>query len=254
MRHLIAAGAARLEVLEDGAGPAIVLLPSFGRGADDFDPLVAGLVASGYTAIRPQPRGSGATSGPTVGLSYQDWADDVAAVITALSPAPAIVCGHAAGNRFARLCAATHPELVRGVVLAATSADGPPAEELSTALATASDPQAPREARLSALRLAFFAPGSDPEPWLAGWVPATARALRATVQIAWSNPGSVPVLDLQAELDPWRPISTRRQLQESLGADQVTVSVIAKASHALLPERPAEVVTALAGWAATQLI
>jgi pimeloyl-ACP methyl ester carboxylesterase len=56
------------------------------------------------------------------------------------------------------------------------------------------------------------------------------------------------VLDLQAEQDPWRPRDTLHQMREDLGADRVTVVVIADASHALIPEQPAKLVAAVLDW------
>src|SRR5262250_2228744 len=42
----------------DGSGPVILMIPSLGRGASDFDDLSRRLVAAGFTAVRPEPRGS----------------------------------------------------------------------------------------------------------------------------------------------------------------------------------------------------
>src|SRR5690606_15984480 len=56
---------AKVEVFINGAGTPIVLLPSRGRGAEDFDPLVPFLQQKGYQVIRPEPRGIGKSQGPT---------------------------------------------------------------------------------------------------------------------------------------------------------------------------------------------
>src|SRR5262249_53571607 len=68
------------------------------------------------------------------------------------------------GNWVARMTATDHPSLVRGVVIAAAAAKQY-APELSKAVTEAGDPSLPKEARLAALRFAFFAPGSDPTVW-----------------------------------------------------------------------------------------
>ena len=41
---MVTRGDARLDVLTQGTGPAVVLLPSLGRGAEDFDPIAERLL------------------------------------------------------------------------------------------------------------------------------------------------------------------------------------------------------------------
>jgi hypothetical protein len=57
----------------------------------------------------------------------------------------------------------------------------------------------------------------------------------------------VPLLDLQADSDPFRPIDKMNELKDEFG-DRVTVAVIRNASHALLPEQPKAVVEAIVTW------
>ena len=46
-----------LEVYVDGTGPALVVLPSYGRdGGADFDDFASKVGAAGFTFLRPQPR------------------------------------------------------------------------------------------------------------------------------------------------------------------------------------------------------
>ena len=52
-----------------------------GRGAEDFADLSRRLAAAGYRALRPQPRGIGASGGPMEDITLHDYADDVSAVI-----------------------------------------------------------------------------------------------------------------------------------------------------------------------------
>jgi pimeloyl-ACP methyl ester carboxylesterase len=58
----------------------------------------------------------------------------------------------------------------------------------------------------------------------------------------------VPLLDLQAADDPFKPPASRNELKDEF-PDRVTVALIPNASHALLPEQPAAVVKAIAEWA-----
>jgi pimeloyl-ACP methyl ester carboxylesterase len=56
------------------------------------------------------------------GLSLHDFAADVAMAMEHLKTGPAIIVGHAWGSQPARMLAVDRPELVRGVVMAASSA------------------------------------------------------------------------------------------------------------------------------------
>jgi pimeloyl-ACP methyl ester carboxylesterase len=247
----------RIEVLAEGRGPLIVMLPSRGRGAEDFDGVADELVKAGFRVLRPQPRGAALSRGPMQNLTLHDLASDVAAVIrNAGDGGPAIIVGHAFGSWVARMTAVDHPELVRGVVMAAAAAKAYPsgfdgAKELSEAVRKSGDFTLPDPERLRYLRMAFFAPKSDASIWLQGWHPAAdevqSDAGRATKQSEWWSGGAVPLLDLQGALDPFKPRSAANEMREEFG-ERVSVVVIPDASHALMPEQPAAVTAAILGW------
>ena len=248
--ELIRYGDVQVEVVLDGAGPAVVLLPSLARDSDDYDAVAEGLAAAGFLVLRPKPRGIGRSSGPMTNITLHDLARDIAEAVTRLGGGRAVIVGHAFGNWVARMTAADHPALVRGVVIAAAAAKSFP-PELSKAVTAAGNPALSREERLAALRLAFFAPGNDPTAWLDGWHPEIRDRQRAAVaavrQDEWWSGGSAPLLDLQAAEDPFKPEAKRNEMKDEFGA-RVTVAVIPRASHALIPEQPQAVVTALVGW------
>ena len=250
-RELVRAGDVQIDVTVDGSGPAIVLLPSSHRDSDDFDVLADELAEAGFRVLRPQPRGVGRSTGPMTNITLHDFARDIAAVIEQLGGGSAIVVGHAFGNWVARMTATDHPRLVRGVVIAAAAARQIP-PELSVAVTRAGDLKLPVEERLAALRFAFFAPGHDPTVWLTGWHPeihASQRAAAAATQQAeWWSGGQAPILEVQADLDPFKPPAKRNEMRDEFG-DRVTVIVIPDASHALIPEQPAAVAQAIAAWA-----
>jgi pimeloyl-ACP methyl ester carboxylesterase len=249
MAYIVSAGDAQVEVLAEGAGPLVVILPSRGRGAEDYDEVAAGLAAAGYRVLRPQPRGIGGSQGPMKGLTLHDLARDVAAVI-AHAGAPAVVVGHAFGNWVARMTAVDHPQLVRGVAILAAAAKKYPAA-LAEAVTRCADLSLPDAERLKYLQLAFFAPGHDASAWLEGFHPEVNASQRAaglaTPQEAWWGAGSAPLLDLQAEHDAFRPRETVNDLRKELGG-RVTVVTITDAGHALVPEQPGAVVAALLDW------
>ena len=247
----------RIEVIADGRGPLIVMLPSRGRGAEDFDGVADELVKAGFRVLRPQPRGAALSLGPMQNLTLHDLAHDVAAVIrNAGHGDPAIIVGHAFGSWVARMTAVDHPELVRGVVMAAAAAKAypagfPGAQELSEAVRKSGDFALPTSERLKYLRLAFFAPNSDPRIWLQGWHPAAdemqSAAGHATAQSEWWSGGAVPLLDLQGELDPFKPRAMSNEIRDEFG-ERASVVVIPNASHALMPEQPAAVAEAIVSW------
>ena len=246
----------RIEVIAEGSGPLVVLLPSRARDSEDFDEIAAGIAKAGYRVLRPQPRGAGRSSGPMKGLSLHDFARDTAAVIRHEGGGSAVIVGHAFGNWVARMTAVDHPQLVRGVVIVAAAAKAYPggfaaAKELSEAVRKAGDPALPDAERLKYLRLAFFAPGNDAGVWLTGWHPevdeAQFAAGRATKQSEWWSGGTAPLLDLQAALDPFKPRSMMNEIKEEFG-DRATIVVIPNASHALIPEQPAAVIEAIVAW------
>jgi len=247
----------RIEVAVEGRGPLIVMLPSRGRGAEDFDDVAGELVKAGFRVLRPQPRGAALSLGPMQNLTLHDLAHDVAAVIrNAGDGGPAIIVGHAFGSWVARMIAIDHPELVRGVVMAAAAAKAYPAgfagaKELSEAVRKSGDFTLPTSERLRYLRVAFFAPNSDARTWLQGWHPAAdviqLAAGRATQQSEWWSGGTVPLLDLQGELDPFKPRAMSNEMRDEFG-ERVSVVVIPNASHALMPEQPDAVAAAILAW------
>jgi pimeloyl-ACP methyl ester carboxylesterase len=257
-RIVIARGDARIEVLAQGSGPVIVLLPSLGRGASDFDPIAARLAQAGYRVLRPQPRGIGRSSGPLTGIDLHDYAADIAAVIahegkSRESSGPAFVVGHAFGNRVARMLATDRPDLVSAVALVAANigkAPSPPV--VRAAIRNSADASLPDAERLKALQFAFFAPGNDGRAWLDGWYPEVLAAQRIagdrTSREEDFAAGSAPILYLQPDHDPVAHVEDARAYKERFG-DRVTVVVITRASHAVIAEQPDAVSDALIDYA-----
>jgi pimeloyl-ACP methyl ester carboxylesterase len=233
---------------------SLVLLPSSSRDSEDFDEISELFAAVGFRVVRPQPRGMCGSTGPLDGLTLHDYARDVAVVIERLAGGSAFVLGHAFGQWIGRCVAADHPHLVRGTILAAAAAKSAN-PGLRDHLAKCLDTSLPDPVRLAALQVAFFAPGHDPSSWLGNWHPVASKSQRAasaaTPQDDWWTAGSAPVLDMQAEQDPWRPAETRNGISDDLGAGRVTVVVIPGASHALIPEQPDAVVRAVRAWTRT---
>lgn len=243
-----------IDVIVDGQGTqTVVLLPSLARDSEDYDAVADGLAKAGFRVLRPQPRGIGKSTGPMTGISLHDFARDIAETVKALGGGRAVIVGHAYGNWVARMTAVDHPQIVRGIVIAAAAAKQYD-PKLTAAINVAGDPKKPEADRIAALQFAFFAPGNDPKGWLEGWHPDVRDNQRAAVaavkQSDWWSGGTAPLLDLQAANDPFKPADKRNEMKDEFGA-RVTIAVIPNASHALIPEQPQAVVEALAGWIKT---
>jgi pimeloyl-ACP methyl ester carboxylesterase len=250
---MVTRGDARLEVLAQGQGAAIVLLPSLGRGAHDFDPIAERLASAGFRVLRPQPRGIGQSSGPWAGIKLEDLAADIAAVIEHDGSGQAFVVGHAFGNRVARMLATARPELVRAVTLvAANVGHNPSPPDVRAAIRKSADLNAPDDERIKAMQFVFFAPGSDASVWLTGWYPDVLAAQRIagdlTPRTVDYAAGMAPVLYIQPSHDPLAHVEDAEEYQRALG-ERVTVVVIPNAAHAVIVEQPAAVSDALIAYA-----
>ncbi|WP_420638405.1 alpha/beta fold hydrolase [Candidatus Poriferisocius sp.] len=248
---LVPAGPGPIDVCVRGQGRLVVMLPSLGRGAEDFDHLATAVADAGYRVACPQPRGLGAASVPEAEETLGALAADVAAVITELGESPAVIVGHAYGNRIARMTATNHPDLVESLVLLACGGFIPPTDEVAADLRLVFDPRHPPEVRLEAVGRAFFAPGNDPSPWADGWYGSLAqRQERATVSTPvddWWEGGRAPMLAVQPADDVLAVPANADALVAAVG-DRVEVVTVAGAGHALLPEQPEAVADIVIEW------
>ena len=248
-QETVRAGATIIRVTVRGQGEPIVFIPALGRGVDDFDDLSKRLMQAGYQAILPDPRGIGGSRGPLIEMSLHDMATDVAAVIQSLGGGrPATVVGHALGNRVARMLATDYPNLVKQVILLAPGGLVPPDPEITQAGARVLDLTVTRADRLAALQRAFFAHSNDASVWENGWyfdiAPAQRAAMNRTPLADWWRGGVAPILVLQGKED----INAVPENAKRLAAEfpnRVTVVEIPDSGHAMLPEQPERIATAI---------
>jgi pimeloyl-ACP methyl ester carboxylesterase len=244
-------GDVTIEVIAEGRGPLLVLLPSLGRDSEEFDPAVARIAAAGFRVLRPQPRGFERSAGPMQNITLHDLARDLAAVIEHENAGPAILAGHAFGHFVAKTTAVDFPRLTRGVILIAAS-QKTPKPEVQRSVAIASDPAQPEAERLKNLKLVFFAPGNDPKSWLSGFHAnvrdAEIVARDSTPQAEYWSTGTAPILDIQGAEDPYRPPESRDELVREFGAARVSTVLIPHAAHAVIVEQPNTVADAIIAW------
>jgi pimeloyl-ACP methyl ester carboxylesterase len=236
-----------IEALVLGKGPLVVMLPSLGRAGSDFDDLASRIAAAGYRTAAINPRGIGRSKGPDAS-SLVDYARDIFEVIKALQPKrgqkeiePAVLIGHAFGNRLARAVATWHPEAVSSLILLAAGGQVEPDPVAGKALRDVFETTLSPEKHIAAVRTAFFAPGNDPEVWRDGWFGPVAlkqqKAMMNTPAGSWNQGGVAPIYVVQAEHDALAPPANAEALQLAY-PDRVEVAIVPQAGHAMLPEQP----------------
>jgi pimeloyl-ACP methyl ester carboxylesterase len=229
-----------------GSGDLILIHPSLGRGARDFDPLARLLAAGGYRVASFDPRGIGQSTAPLgsqTGLTFTDYAEDMLAVMHALDVSSTHLVGHAFGNRIARKLATIHPEATRTVTLCACGG-GTPSPQAEAGIQTTTNPATPIPQFEQAVKSTFFAAGSDPSPWYVGWYDTAAQEeafATATESSANYEAGGVaPILIIQGLEDIVAPPSIGHGLKSKYGA-RITLYDLEGCAHALIIEKTAEI-------------
>lgn len=221
----------------------IVLVPSLGRPATDFLPVVPALTDAGYEPVLMEPRPSWDGS-PTL----HDLAADTIARLDALGVDRFHLVGHAFGNRLSRMITADFNGRVESLTLLAAGGLVEPAEHIFPTLWKCFDPSIAEHEHLENVRTAFFADGNDPSVWRDGWMPEVFRYQRAAVTSTprddWWSASVARVLVVQALQDAVAPPGNgRRYVAES--APHARLVEIDGAGHAMLPEQPQLIAAAM---------
>ncbi len=105
-----------------GDGQPVMLLHGWMATGDlNWWPEYADLIQAGYRVLAVDHRGHGRGLRPLKRFRLVDCAADVAAVLTRLDAAPAVVVGYSMGGAIAQLLARDHPDVVSGLILSGTS-------------------------------------------------------------------------------------------------------------------------------------
>lgn len=214
----------------------VVLIPSLGRPAKDFESLAVSLSMSGFRCISIEPRSTW-TPHPT----FARLADEVVSCLDDTGIVRAHIIGHAFGNRLARMIAGRHPSRVDAVVLLACGGYVDMAPEIEASFLACFDTSLDLVQHAAHVQRAFFAPGSDGSVWAHGWMPEVAAYQRAAVRSSrradWWEAVSRRVLVVQGLQDVIAvPENGRRYAAEHPA--EVTLIEIDGAGHAMLPEQP----------------
>lgn len=235
-----------------GSGKPVILLPSTGREASDFNELADDLVKAGYKTIAIEPPGIGNSALAQTDITLFDLADDVAAVMAdaGANDQGNILIGHGFGGNVARAAARKYGDKVDAVILLAAAGKKPVEARADRALKASFDPMNVASRRIGDIRYAFFAGGNAvPDHWQRGWHIATARlqdkAVKLTKTDTWRLAGDAPILIVQGQNDTIAPFEDAGQGlagDSDARADMVTIR---NAGHALLPEKPKQVSDAI---------
>jgi pimeloyl-ACP methyl ester carboxylesterase len=217
-------------------------------GRPDFDLQVPGeqrsfmdaLVAQGYAAYALDLRGYGATPRDATGfLTPERAAADVAAALRTIGDRP-VLFGWSMGSMVSQLVSQEHPELVSAVILFGYPFD-PDAK-----VPEGAEPDAPARKPTTAEAAAedFIAPGVISKRAIAAYVQAAVAADPVKAdwrrQTEWNalSPAAVkvPLLLLQAELDPLAKTAAHARFFARLGTVDRQWVVIPRGDHAALLE------------------
>lgn len=236
--------------------PVGLLLPGAMGGIRGYTELGTRLASLGVPLVGMNPRGCGKSSGPLQGVTAHELVQDVIAVVSTVVALPALLVGHAGGNRLVRMAANLRPELFVGVVLlAAGGSVGPDRQAREEMLRLVSGDYSDDAERLSLAQSAFFAPtstipdGYGLQPDLS---PAFARAFATAIQAVKGDDlvggGQSQMLIIQGRQDRIAPIANGHELGAAY-PDRVKVVDLDDAGHALPVEQPHKIATLIAEFA-----
>ncbi len=110
-----------MRVVEDGAGPAVLMIPGGDSPAEAYVQLFARL-RDDYRCISYDPRGVGETTAPPGPWTIEDMAADAAAILRELCDESAVVTGLSMGGLLTQAVAIDFPDLVRLAIPMGTAA------------------------------------------------------------------------------------------------------------------------------------
>ena len=230
----------------------IFMIPSLGRPASDFNELAADMAIEGHSIYFIDPRDFYLDSGQSnEGITLFDLADDVEAIRQDAGLNDIIVVGHAFGNRVARAYATAYPETTRAIVTIAAGGLQTLPEDLTLALTRSFWGFLPDSWRSAYIRKAFFADDNViPDHWLVGWhirvANMQAEAIKNTEVDLWWGGGQAPLLAIQGREDVIAPPEKTGDVLRSEYPERITVITLSPAGHALLPEQPEAIRSAMA--------
>jgi pimeloyl-ACP methyl ester carboxylesterase len=221
----------------------VVLLPSLGRPASDFDVLCVALQAAGFHTLSIDPPRS-LPGEPTL----HDLADYVIQSIDTEEITTFHLVGHAFGNRLARMVTTDYPDRVLSLTLLAAGGHIEMERDILESLIACFDETLSDEMHMHHVLRAFFAEGNDAEVWREGWMPDVMRLQQAALsrvdRTEWWDAVAPRVLVIQALQDVIAPVGNGQKYASDHPAITTLVDIDG-AGHAMLPEQPEAISDAL---------
>jgi pimeloyl-ACP methyl ester carboxylesterase len=221
----------------------VVLLPSLGRPASDFDELCTLLRTAGFHTLSIDPPRS-LPGEPTL----HDLAQYVIASIDIAEIASFHLVGHAFGNRLARMVTTDYPDRVLSLTLLAAGGHVEMERDILQSLIACYDETLSDEMHMHHVSRAFFAEGNNAEVWREGWMPDVMRLQQAALsrvdRTEWWDAVAPRVLVVQALQDVIAPVGNGQKYASDHPAITTLVDIDA-AGHAMLPEQPEAISAAL---------
>ncbi len=118
-RTVILSDGASLNVLEDGTGPALLLISGLGGTANFWSPCVPALAAH-FRVIRLDQRGIAKSTRGTAPCTIDQLAQDCLSVLDDCGVDQAIIVGHSTGGCIAQTMALRAPARIRACIFSAT--------------------------------------------------------------------------------------------------------------------------------------
>ena len=234
----------------DGSGVPVVLSHALGANLHLWDALAAQLAAQGHPVLRYDHRGHGGSAVPAGPYGMNDLVDDAARLVREWGRGPVVFVGLSMGGMVGQGLAVRHPELVKGLVLANTSAQYPEAAKAVWAGRIATVEAQGLEAVVDGTMERWFCAGfraSHPEVVArfratvlrtdaAGYV----ASCHAVANVDWLNrlgELTCPTLIVAGEHDMGAPVAMAQAMAARIAAAELVV--LADAAHISVVEQPA---------------
>ena len=221
----------------------VVLLPSLGRPASDFDELCIALRDAGFNTLAIDP-----PQAMSPDATLHDLAEYVLQAIDTAQIESFHLVGHAFGNRLSRMVTADYPSRVLTLTLLAAGGYVEMEEHILHALMNCFNEELSADEHLAFVSNAFFAPGNDATVWRNGWMTNVSllqqKALARVHRSEWWDAVAPRVLVVQALQDVIAPVGNGQKY----ASDHPTITTLIDidgAGHAMLPEKPREIADAL---------
>ena len=240
--------APQIRVAIQGDGPPVVLSHALGLDLHMWDDLAARLAAT-HTVLRYDHRGHGESARPPGPYTMDALVDDAARVVREWGRGPVAWVGLSMGGMVGQGLAVRHPELLRGVVLANTTAHYPEAAASAWAARIAAVQQGGMAAVVDAVVERYLHAdwrASHPEAAAAlravllradpaGYV-ASCRAVAGVDWLDRLSTVTLPTLVIAGGRDAGATPAMAREIADRIAGAEI--EIIADASHLSVTEAP----------------